>query len=79
MDLAREEKCEFLPFMLPKQVIVKSGRIVAMEFVKQEQTLDGEWVSDEDQTMRIKCDYIISAFGSSLFDEDGVQKNSYDI
>lgn len=37
MELAREEKCEFLPFMTPKQVHVKSGRIVAMEFNKTEQ------------------------------------------
>ncbi len=71
MDLAREEKCEFLPFMTPKRVIVKNDRIVGMEFTRTEQTLEGDWVEDEEQTTRVKADYVISAFGSSLFDEDG--------
>ncbi|MXQ79675.1 hypothetical protein E5288_WYG007062 [Bos mutus] len=33
MELAREEKCEFLPFLSPRKVIVKDGRIVAMQFI----------------------------------------------
>ena len=37
MELAREEKCEFLPFVTPKEVIVKGDRIAAMEFFKTEQ------------------------------------------
>lgn len=37
MELAREEKCEFLPFMSPKKVHMKGGRIAAMEFHKTEQ------------------------------------------
>ena len=36
MELAREEKCEFLPFMSPKEVIVRGGRIAAIEFYKNE-------------------------------------------
>ena len=36
MELARVEKCEFLPFMSPKEVIVRGGRIVAIEFYKNE-------------------------------------------
>lgn len=36
MELAREEKCEFLPFMSPKEVIVRGDRIVAIEFYKNE-------------------------------------------
>ena len=85
MELAREEKCEFLPFMSPKEVVMKNGRVVAMEFTRTEQNLvsflifwlkiknvqDGEWVDDLEQTTRIKADWIISAFGSSLFDDDG--------
>ena len=71
MELARQEKCEFLPFMLPKEVFVKSGRITGMEFVKMEQELDGSWHEDPEQTLKIKAGYIISAFGSSLFDKDG--------
>ena len=37
MELAREEKCEFLPFMSPKKVILKNDKIVALEFYKTEQ------------------------------------------
>ena len=37
MDLAREEMCEFLPFHSPKKVIVKAGKISAMEFCRTEQ------------------------------------------
>ncbi|XP_050717874.1 dihydropyrimidine dehydrogenase [NADP(+)]-like [Eriocheir sinensis] len=70
MDLAREEMCEFLPFLSPRKVMVKNGRVTGMEFVRTEQTEDGTWIEDEDQTVRLKCDYIISAFGSGLSDKD---------
>ncbi|MBN3296653.1 DPYD dehydrogenase, partial [Amia calva] len=68
MELAREEKCEFLPFLSPREVIVKAGRIVSMEFCRTEQSKDGDWIEDEDQIVRLKADYIISAFGSVLSD-----------
>jgi len=73
MELAKEEKCEFLPFMNPRLVVVKEGRIRAMEFFRTEQTDDGEWVDDEDQIVRLKADFVISAFGSGLADPDGTQ------
>ncbi|KAG7199458.1 hypothetical protein KM043_014084 [Ampulex compressa] len=68
VDLAREEKCEFIPFQSPKRVIVRNGKIVAIEFCRTEQNEQGEWVEDEDQTSTLKTDYIISAFGSGLYD-----------
>ena len=37
MDLAREEMCEFLPFLSPRKVIVKAGKVTAMEFCRTEQ------------------------------------------
>ncbi len=37
MELAREEKCEFLPFLSPKRVIMKGDKISAMEFCRTEQ------------------------------------------
>ena len=37
MELAREEMCEFLPFLSPKKVVVKAGKISAMEFCRTEQ------------------------------------------
>ena len=39
MELAREEKCEFLPFLSPKKVILKGDKIAAMEFYRTEQVL----------------------------------------
>ena len=71
MELARVEKCEFLPFMAPRKVIVKDGRVAAMEFVRTEQDEEGNWQEDDDQTLRQKVDFIISAFGSCLGDESG--------
>ncbi|XP_019386593.1 PREDICTED: dihydropyrimidine dehydrogenase [NADP(+)] [Crocodylus porosus] len=68
MELAKEEKCEFLPFLSPWKVVVKGGRIVAMEFVRTEQDQEGNWKEDEDQIVRLKADIVISAFGSILSD-----------
>lgn len=73
MELAREEKCEFLPFMSPREVTLKGGRIRAMTFCRTELSEGGEWVEDEEQEIKIKADFIISAFGSGLQDADGKQ------
>ncbi|XP_032232152.2 dihydropyrimidine dehydrogenase [NADP(+)] [Nematostella vectensis] len=70
MQLAVDEKCEFLPFMSPKQVHVKDGKIVAMEFFRTEQLDDGTWTEDAEQTLKIKATFVISAFGSTLSNED---------
>lgn len=70
MDLAKEEKCEFMPFMSPRKVISKGGRLVAMEFARSEQDEEGNWEEDEEQIVRLKASYIISAFGSGLSSPD---------
>ena len=85
--MAIEERCEFLPFCSPRQVFVKNGKITSVEFVKTEQTESGasdiegfesidrrvlgDWIEDEDQIIRLKCNYIISAFGSTLNELSG--------
>ena len=71
MELAKVEKCEFMPFMTPHKVIVKDGHVAAMEFVRTEQDAEGNWLEDEDQMLRQKVDFVISAFGSCLGDESG--------
>lgn len=71
MEAAREEKCEFQPFMSPKKINLKDGRIVSMEFTKTEQDDKGNWYDDEDQSLTLKADWVISAFGSTLIDDDG--------
>ncbi|XP_052399154.1 dihydropyrimidine dehydrogenase [NADP(+)] isoform X1 [Carassius gibelio] len=68
MELAKEEKCEFLPFLSPREVLLKAGRVHGMEFCRTEQTESGQWVEDEEQIIRLKADYIISAFGSLMND-----------
>lgn len=71
VELAREEKCEFIPFMSPMRVIVKNGKIAGMQFCRNEQDSNGKWIEDRDQTSTIKANYVISAFGSGLHDTDG--------
>lgn len=52
--------------------MTKNGVIMGMEFVRTEQDDDGNWVEDEEEIIRIKANYIISAFGSGLTDSDGM-------
>ncbi|KAL6074278.1 Dihydropyrimidine dehydrogenase [NADP(+)] [Balamuthia mandrillaris] len=68
-DLAKDERCEFMPFMTPKQVIVRDGKIVAIELYKTEKDENGQYAIDEDQFIRVKCDFVISAFGSMIDEE----------
>ena len=67
-----KEHCEFMPFMAITKVVVKGDRIAALEFARTEQDEDGNWTMDEDQMIRLKADYVISAFGSGLSDPDGI-------
>lgn len=71
MDLAKEEKCEFIPFQSPKRVVLRNERIVAIEFCRTEQNENGEWIEDEEQKVILKADFVISAFGSGLYDSAG--------
>ncbi|XP_067892960.1 dihydropyrimidine dehydrogenase [NADP(+)]-like isoform X1 [Heterodontus francisci] len=66
MELAKEERCEFLPYMSPKRIIMKGQHISAIEFVRTEQNDIGDWIEDEDQVIRLKANVVISAFGSIL-------------
>ncbi|XP_043554803.1 dihydropyrimidine dehydrogenase [NADP(+)]-like isoform X2 [Chiloscyllium plagiosum] len=68
MELAKEERCEFLPYMSPRRIILKGQRISAIEFVRTEQNDLGDWIEDEDQIIRLKANVVISAFGSILSD-----------
>ncbi|XP_026487156.2 dihydropyrimidine dehydrogenase [NADP(+)] [Vanessa tameamea] len=70
VDLAKDEKCEFVPFMSPQEVIVRDGKIVALKMCRTEQLEDGEWIEDPDQVMQLKANFIISAFGSGLYDNE---------
>lgn len=70
LEMAREERAEFLPYSLPKKVILnEAGRIVAIELYKMDRDEQGNYFKDEEQTFRVKCDFIISAFGSETGSE----------
>lgn len=72
MELAKEEACEFLPFLAPLSVdLHPNGSVKSVTFCRTEQLDDGSWIEDKEQTMRLKCNFIISAFGSTLSDGKG--------
>ena len=48
------------------QVVLKGGRLAAMKFFRTEQDDNGRWLDDPDQMTTLKCDFVISAFGSHL-------------
>lgn len=78
MSLAVEEKCEFIPFVSPRRVILSQEdpkKITFIEFNRTELVDDAgdKVVIDEDQIMRLKADYVISAFGSSIDDPDLIE------
>ena len=50
-------------------------QIAALKMCRTEQLEDGEWIEDEDQVMQLKANFIISAFGSGLYEADGKIEN----
>lgn len=72
-DLAREEKCEFLPFLTPCEVAVVDGRVQSVTFTRTEVDEDGNYFEDEEQKVKLKADFVISAFGSELRDESVIK------
>lgn len=54
---------------------MKNGRIAGLQFCRTEQTEEGDWLEDQEQVVRLKADYIISAFGSMLSDPQGNRRS----
>lgn len=77
MSLAIEEKCELVGFLSPRKVIVKDGKIFSVIFCRTEQNEDGKWIEDNDQLVTLKTNYLISAFGSALTDEQSKYLPTY--
>jgi dihydropyrimidine dehydrogenase (NADP+) len=69
-ETAQEERCEWLPWCAPKTVVrnADTGRIEALEVYKTELDDNGKLVIDEHQFVRLRADFIISAFGSQVDD-----------
>ena len=71
VEAGKIEGCEFLPYHQPKRVITGAdGKIVALELYKMEKDDQGRYSIDEDQYLKVKCDFIISAFGSAVESEE---------
>ena len=63
MELAKQEQCEFLPFMSPHQIVLNPAtkKISHLVLARNEQDEDtGNWFVDDDQLMKKKCDFVIS-------------------
>lgn len=73
--MAREEKCEFQPFVQPFRVHrdASTGRVRAIEFQRTFVDANGQWQVDAEQTLRLRADTIISAFGSRIADQQLVE------
>ena len=57
--------------MSPHGVVLGSdGRITHLELARSEQDDQGNWFVDTEQVLKKKADFVISAFGSGLYDED---------
>lgn len=62
-----------MPFASPYKVNANTqNKITSIEFYRTEQDENNEWVEDKDQIIKLKCDYVISAFGSTL-SEDSIK------
>jgi dihydropyrimidine dehydrogenase (NADP+) len=64
-----------MPFCAPAKIVTNNmNKIIYMEFYRTEQNIEtNEWIEDKEQLIKLKCDYVISAFGSTL-DEDSIKK-----
>lgn len=69
VSLAIEENCELMGFLSPHKINIKQGRIVSITFKRTEESEDGQWLEDDEQLTTLKANFIISAFGSGLYDE----------
>lgn len=59
------EQVDLIPYCAPKAAILNDdGKVKIVEFYKQEKGLDGQYYTDPEQYIRLKCDYLITAFGS---------------
>ncbi|KAM7532811.1 hypothetical protein Aperf_G00000129029 [Anoplocephala perfoliata] len=69
MEAAVREKCDILPNLAPHHVhLGADGRISDLTFLRRERNDAGEWFTDSEQSVKVKTDVIITAYGSELND-----------
>ena len=69
VDLAKNEACEFIPYASPKDIVEKDGKVVGLELFRSEMQEDGSYVLDKENPFVVKCDFVITAFGSEAADD----------
>lgn len=57
-------------FLSPHSVEVREGKIKSVTFKRTEEADDGRWIEDSEQLTTIKANFLISAFGSGLYDNN---------
>lgn len=49
-------------------------QIAYVEFCRTEETESGKWIEDTEQTTKLKANFVISAFGSQLNDQESMRE-----
>ena len=65
-DPAMYEGINFIPYSLPKEIVKdkKTGLCTAVKFYQYTKDSNGKYETLKDEIITIKCDYLITAFGS---------------
>jgi len=61
---ALQEKINFIPYSAPKSVITENNLVTAVEFYEYFPNKEGKYETLKDEIRKIKCDFLITAFGS---------------
>jgi dihydropyrimidine dehydrogenase (NADP+) len=61
---ALQEKINFIPYSAPKSVITENNLVTAVEFNEYFPNKEGKYEIMKDEIRKIKCDFLITAFGS---------------
>ncbi len=77
-DPSLYEKINFIPYSLPKEVIINEKNLLTgVEFYEYMPGKDGNYETLKDETRKIKCDFLITAFGSEN-DNNALKNLLYD-
>lgn len=61
------EGINFIPYSLPKEVVKdKNGLVTAVKFYQYQKNKNDQYETLKDEISEIKCDYLITAFGSEI-------------
>ncbi|XP_011181764.2 dihydropyrimidine dehydrogenase [NADP(+)] [Zeugodacus cucurbitae] len=70
IELAREEWCELVPYSKASKVILEDDKICSVEFIRTDMDIDGKISEDKEQKTYLPANFVISAFGSGLNEQE---------